>query len=228
MPSEATNGLSCRCPPNDAPARDAAADFGETRGVRLLVERDDMALAVEPQDAHARRLVGRHRLRGDRDVGLPVDVRLDDLGVVHAVEVIAGEDDVVVGLVAGDVPRGLADGVGRALEPVGVVGRLLGRQDLDESLAEEVHPVGLADVPVERRRVELRQDEDPPDVGVQAVADRDVDEAVFARNRHRRLRSELRQREEPRALSAAEHERENFVVKSHRLPRMLHRRAPRV
>ena len=136
---------------------------------------------------------------------------------------VAGEDEVVVGLVARDVPRGLADGVGRALEPVGVVGRLLGREDLDEPLAEQVHPIGLADVPVERRRVELRQDEDPPDVGVQAVADRDVDEAVLARNRHRRLRSELGQREEPRALSAAEHERENFVVKGHQVSRILHR-----
>ena len=32
-----------------------------------------------------------------------------------------------------------------------VVGRLLGREDLDESLAEQIHPVGLGDVAVERR-----------------------------------------------------------------------------
>ena len=163
------------------------------------------------------------RLRRDRDVGLPVDVRVDQLAVVHAVEMIAGEDQVVVGVVAREVARRLPHGVGRALKPVRVVGRLLGGEDLDEPLAEEIHPVGLRDVPVERRRVELRQHEDPADVGVQAVADRDVDEAVLAADRHRRLRAELRQRKQPRALSAAEDERENFVVHSHQVHECVHR-----
>jgi hypothetical protein len=51
-------------------------------------------------------------------------------------------------------------------------------------------------VPVQRRRIELRQHEDPADVGVQAVADRDVDQPVLAGDRHGRLRAELRQRKE--------------------------------
>ena len=58
--------------------------------------------------------------------------------VVHPVEMIAGENQVVVGVVAHEVARRLAHGVGRALEPVRVVGRLLGRQDLDEALAEQI------------------------------------------------------------------------------------------
>jgi hypothetical protein len=151
-------------------------------------------------------------------------VRVDNLRVVHAVEVIAREDHVVVGFVARNVARRLTDGVSRALEPVGVVRRLFGRQDFDEALAEQIHPVGLPDMPVERRGVELRQDEDAPDIGVQAIADRDVDEAVLAGDRDRRLRTKLGEREEPRALTAAEHERQNFIVKRHRISRMLHRR----
>ena len=173
-------------------------------------------VAVEAEDAHARRIVRGDRLRGDRDVGAPIDVRVDQLGVVHPVEMIARENQVVVGVVAHEVARGLPHGVGRALKPVRVVGRLLGGQDLDEALAEQVHPVRLRDVPVERRRIELRQDEDPPDVGVQAVADRDVDQPVLAADRHRRLRAVLREREEPGSLAAAEDDRQNFVVHRHR------------
>jgi hypothetical protein len=77
------------------------------------------------------------------------------------------------------------------LIPVRVVRRLFGRQDLDKPAAEEVHAVRLRDVAVQRRRVELREHEDAPDVGVQAVADRNVDQAVFAADRDRRLRTVL-------------------------------------
>ena len=62
----------------------------------------------------------------------PIDVRVDHLRVVHAVEMVAGENQVVVGVVAHEVARRLPHGIGRALKPVRVVGRLLGGQDLDE------------------------------------------------------------------------------------------------
>ena len=50
---------------------------------------------------------GRHRQRGDRDVGVAVDVRLSSSRVVHPVEVIAGQDQVVVGVVLDEMPRAL-------------------------------------------------------------------------------------------------------------------------
>ena len=57
---------------------------------------------------------------------------------------------------------------------------------------------------VERRGIELRQHEDAPDVGVQASADRHVDQAVLPADRHRRLRAGRGQGKETRALAAAE------------------------
>lgn len=63
---------------------------------------------------------------------------------------VAGENQVVVRFVADEVPGRLPDRVGRALKPVGVVRGLFGREDLHESLAEQVHPIGLRDVPVQR------------------------------------------------------------------------------
>ena len=120
----------------------------------------------------------------------------DEIGVVHPVQMVAGEDEVVVGWMLAEVPRRLAHGVGRALIPVRVVGRLLGREDLDESAGEAIEPVGVRDVTVERGRVELRQHEDAADVGVQAAADRNVDEAVLPADRNSRLGTRGGQREE--------------------------------
>jgi len=70
-------------------------------------------------------------------------------------------------------------------------------------------------VPVERRRVELRQDEDATNVGVQAVADRDVDQPVAAADRDGRLGSMLRQRKQARSLPAAEDDGQDLVVHRH-------------
>ena len=167
------------CPPSVAPG-DALADLAESIRFRLLLKCDDAARSIEAEDAHRGRLLDRHWLGRDGDVGVAIDVRIDHLVVVHAVQVIAGENQVVVGVMAREVARGLPDGIGRALVPAGIVGRLLGGQDLHEALSEQIHPVGLVDVPVERCRIELRQHEDAADVGVQAVADRDVDQPVPA------------------------------------------------
>ena len=43
---------------------------------------------------------GVDRLRGDRDVGAALDVRVDQLAEVHAIEVVARENQIVVGVVA--------------------------------------------------------------------------------------------------------------------------------
>ena len=110
----------------------------------------------------------------------------------------------MVGLVLRDVSDRLPDGVGRSLIPVRVVGRLLGREDLDEPAGEPVELVGVVDVAVERRGIELGQHEDAPDVGMQAPADRHVDQAVLAADRHRRLRPRCGERKQARSLAAAE------------------------
>ena len=213
MPIDATNGLlGAWCRRRSTPAGCCCRSRASRVGVGLLLEADDLARDRRtgrcPSASRRRR---RHGLRGDGDVGVALDVRLDQLAEVHPVEVIAGEDQVVVGVEALEVARGLAHGVGGALEPVRAVGRLLGGEDFDEALREHVEPVGLRDVAVERRRVELRQHEDPLEVGVQAVADRDVDQPVLAAERHRRLRAHVGQREEARAAAAAENQGQDVV-----------------
>ena len=89
---------------------------------------------------------------------------------------------------------------------------MLRRENLDESVAEQIHPVGLCNVPVQGRRVELRQDEDPAEVGVQAVADWNVDQPVLPTDWHGRFRSLSGERKQSRSLPATENERKNLVV----------------
>jgi hypothetical protein len=59
-------------------------------------------------------------------------------------------------------------------------------------------------VPVERRRVELRQHVDLADPAVDAVAHRDINQPICAADGDRRLRPLLRQRVQPAAGAAAQ------------------------
>ena len=138
MPIDATNGLSAVRRPAGECAGALDPISRQPFGVRLLLEADDLAGRVEPEDAHLRRVVGRHRLRGDRDVGVALDVRLDELGEVHAVDVVAGEDQVVLGVDVAEVARRLPHRVGRALKPLFAFRRLLGREHLDEAAGEQI------------------------------------------------------------------------------------------
>src|SRR6186997_161691 len=91
--------------------RDALSDLGKSAGVGLLFERDDLSGCIEPEQTHAGRVAGPDRLCSDRDVGAAIDVRIDQFTVVHAVQVVAGENQVVVGVVADEMAYRLAYGV---------------------------------------------------------------------------------------------------------------------
>ena len=100
------------------------------------------------------------------------------LRVVHLVDVVARQDDDVARRFAGDRVEVLEDGIGGAEIPV-LADALLWRQDLDE-LAQlfgndvPAHP----DVAVEGERLVLRGDEDAAQPGVDAVAEREIDDPV--------------------------------------------------
>jgi hypothetical protein len=53
---------------------------------------------------------------------------------------------------------------------------------------------------------------------VQAIADRNVDQAVLTADWDRRLRAVMGERKETRTLASAKNERKNFVVHRHDLP----------
>src|SRR5581483_2901015 len=81
----------------------------------------------------------------------------------------------------------LIDGVGCALIPL-LTDPLHRRQHLDELSHLASHDVPtFADVPVQGQGLVLSEDVNPPQVGVDAVRKRDVDDAVNTTKRDRRL-----------------------------------------
>ncbi len=178
------------------------------RDLRLLQEADDAAVGVDAHDAEGAGFAAIDGFAGDRDVGARGLVRGQHFAEVHAVELIAGEDEDVLGIALDEMAEVFADGVGGALVPVprfiGFAHRLLGGEDFDEAAAERVEPIRAADVPVEARGLELREDVDLVDLAVDAVGDGDIDEPVLARERHGGFGTVLRERQEPRAAAAAE------------------------
>ena len=167
---------------------------------------------VDRDDAESAALLDRHLDRRERDIGAVVDVRLQHPAVIHLVDVIAGQDDHVARVFAHDGVQVLVDGVGGALVPL-LADALLRRHDLDE-LAELLRDdaPALADVPVERQRLVLRGDEDAPEAGVEAVAEDEVDDAVGAAEVDGGFGPLLRQREEPFADAAGEHDDQDVVL----------------
>ena len=177
--------------------------------LRLLDEPGHPAGVGHAQQAEPGRVLLLHRDGGDGHVRLLLDVRLVQVAEVHPVELVAGQDEDVLGVLALDVGNVLADRVGRALVPVGGLVRLLGGEHLDEPAVEHVELVRVADVPVEAGREELGEDVDAGEPAVEAVADRDVDEPVFTGDRDGRLGPLAGEREQPTAPAAAEDEGED-------------------
>lgn len=99
---------------------------------------------------------------------------------VHAVELVAGENEYVANAVFFEEANLFADGVGGALVPVGAIESLLGGEDFDEAVVEEVEVIGLADMSMEADGIELGEDVDAADIAVDTVGDGDIDEAIFA------------------------------------------------
>ncbi len=153
---------------------------------RLLLEADDPLLLVDLDHPEAacgllhRHLVGRHR-----GGGALLDVPAQHLRVVHLVDVVAREDHHPLGRLTHDGVQVLVHGVGRAEVPV-VADPLLRGQDLDELAEFLCHDApALPDVAIERQALVLRDDEDAAQAGVDAVAEREVDDAVGAAEVHR-------------------------------------------
>ena len=92
---------------------------------------------------------------------LRLDVLGDDVAEIHAVKLVAAQDQEVIEIVVQKMNQVLAHGIGGALIPRGVGKRLLGGEDLDEAAREMIELVGLRDVPVQRCRVELGQQINP-------------------------------------------------------------------
>ena len=186
----------------------------ESIALGLLRKLDDLAGVVDLHETERSGALLVHGHRGDGDVSAHLTVLEDEGLVVHAVKVITGEDDVLVALGLAEEPEVLAHRIRGALEPVLVDRALLRSEHLDEPLAvanANVAVVRLGEVAVQRSRVKLREAVNLVDVGVDAVGDGDVDEAVVRAEGNRGLRAGLRQGVQTRARATTEDDRQDVV-----------------
>jgi hypothetical protein len=142
-------------------------------------------------------------------------VVLDDLPEIHPVKLIARENQHEL---MGKIPEMLKVAphrVRRALIPVRALLGLLGGEDVHEAAAEGIEVESVLDVPVQRSRVELRQQENPVDVAVDAIADRNIDEAILSRQGHRRFAAFHRKGMQTRTASAAHDDCQDIFLRGH-------------
>ena len=157
-------------------------------------EARDAPFLVDLHDAEGLRIAPRDRNGGDGDVRAGLGVLADDVAEIHPVQLIAAQDEQVIEIVREKVNEIFADGIRRALVPGRVGKRLLCREQFHEATGEMIELVGLRNMPVQRRGIELGKQVNPAQAGIDAIGNRDVDDAIFAGERHSGLGALLGQR----------------------------------
>src|SRR5581483_1996234 len=129
--------------------------------------------------------------------------------VIHFVNVIAGEDHHVFRLLAADGIDVWIYSISRAHVPV-LTHAFHGWQNLDEfaEFARNDSAPSFTDVAIERERFVLREDINLAKVGVDAVRECDVDDAVVAPEGHSRLGAVARKWEKTLAGASGQQDSE--------------------
>ena len=180
----------------------------------FLCEIDDAASLIDLHETEGSGALLIHGHGRDGDVSANLAVLADEILVIHAVEVVAGQDDVLVAVGLVEEPKVLSHSVRGTLEPVLVDGALLRGENLDEALTVEgsdVAVVRLGQVSVEGSGVELGEAVHLVDVRVDAVGHRDVDEAVVRAKRNRGLGASLGQGVKASPRTTAEDDGQHVV-----------------
>ena len=171
----------------------------------LLDEARNAQPRIDVHDAELIRLVDRHRQRRDGDRRLALHVKLDHLLDVHPVDVVRAEDRDQVRLGIVDKIEILKNRVGGALVPQ-LAHPHLGRHRDDEVIGQ--HPAELPSVLEmldQRLRAPLDEHVDRVDARVDEVGENEIDDAVFAAERDRRLGAIAGQGMKPGALPPGHH-----------------------
>jgi glycogen phosphorylase len=171
-----------------------------------------VAPLVDRHHAEGGRLVARHLDAADGALAAVRHVVGQHQRVVHLVDVVAGQHDDVVGTVGGDDVLVLVDRVGGAAVPALFVEALLRRQQVDElvHLRAQEGPAALQ-VAQQAVALVLGDHADAPDAGVQAVRQREVDDAELAAEVHPGLGAPVGELLQAAAAPAGQHQRDGAL-----------------
>ena len=180
---------------------------------RLLLEFFDAARLVRIHDAEARSFFPRHLDDADGRIRFVLLVRFEHPRIIHRVDVVARKNQHILRICEVNEVQVLIDGIRRAAIPISALLACIRRQDEDAAvLRVEIPRAARCEVVVELERTILRQHTDLLDAGIRAIAERKIDDAVFAAERHRRFRDVLRESTETASLAARQDHGQAFCL----------------
>jgi len=156
--------------------RDSTAD------VRVFLEVDDPPVFVRDQDSEARRLVPRYRLHRDRHRSISLPVPGNHRSIVHRIDVVSSEDQHVTVRATSDIEEVMINRICcTAIPPRGRAAEV--RLENDHATAPfpiEIPGATMADMLVQRVRPVLRKHGNVVQAGIHTVAQREIDDPIFA------------------------------------------------
>ena len=179
--------------------------------LRLLLEADNLAGVIDVNHAKQPGFRRINQDGRDGDIRARVLVLPQHADVVHLVDVVARQDEHILWLLGADRVNVLVHRVGGAHVPV-LADALHRGHDLDELSQFAAHDVApaLADVTVQRQRFVLRQDINPAEIGVNAIGQGNVDDAVDSAKRDGWFGAVTGQRIETLARSSSQQDSEGI------------------
>jgi len=184
----------------------------------LFLETDDAPILIDFD--HAELLGGLwygNLDNADGNIGAGVHVLIKHLGVIHLVDVIAGEDENELGPLATDGVDVLVHGVGRALIPLLRDAHLRGK-DFDVIAEAGERRPARANVTVQTEGLVLGENKNATKIRIDAVRERDVDDAVESAERNGGLGAIAGERPETFALASGKEYDDGIPHIGHWLP----------
>jgi hypothetical protein len=134
----------------------------------------------------------------DRDICIALDMAGKHLGIIHFIDMVAGQNYHVPRIFFLDGIDVLIDGIGSALVPA-AVDALLRRYDVDEviQVTAEIPPPTKINVAIQAHRFELRQQQHAHQAAVQAIGQGEIDDPVGTAKGYGRFGTVSSQRFEP-------------------------------
>src|ERR1700730_1007635 len=169
---------------------------------RFFLEAHDAPVFIGFNNAELQRGLLRGNLNGGHgNIRAGIDMLLEHAAVVHFVNVIAGENENVLRTLAADGINILIHRVGGALVPL-LRHSHLRRQYFDILAEARKRGPSRANVAIEAEGFVLREHEHAPQIRVDAIGKRDIDDAIESAERNRWLGTIARQRPQPFTLAS--------------------------
>ena len=156
-----------------------------SRVCRFLLEANDTLIGIDLHHSKFFCFVRADSQRTNRKVGLHILVILNHRMIIHFVDMIASQNDQVLGALFFDGVDILVNGVGRPLIPV-FIDPLLRWNNINkfiEFTAKEVSPTKV-DMAIKTHGLVLRQDKHLAEAAIETIGEHEIDDAIVAAKRY--------------------------------------------